>query len=268
MTILRPGDIGAEVRELQRLLAARGFTAPDTGAYDAPTTAAVRAAQARFDLVVDGIAGPKTVQALRTGDRQLGHLTAADLRRAADVLGVSVAAVRTVNEVESRGSGFLPDGRPVILFERHVMYRQLKAADKNADALAAQYPNIVNPRRGGYVGKAGEHTRLAQAIAIDRSCALASASWGLFQIMGYQSERIGYPSVETFVQAMQSDEGAQLDAFVRFVSADPALHKALAGGKWSAFAALFNGPAYKDNLYDVKLARTFARYQAEEREAA
>lgn len=86
--------------------------------------------------------------------------------------------------------------------------------------------------------------------------------------MGYHWERLGYPSVQAFADAMQSGEGAQLDAFVRFVTSDPALHKALTGGKWSAFAALYNGPAYKDNLYDVKLARAFARYQAEEREAA
>ncbi|QOK96347.1 DUF3380 domain-containing protein [Ralstonia pseudosolanacearum] len=268
MTILKSGSTGAEVRELQRLLAGRGFAAPDTGEYDAATVAAVRAAQARFSLVVDGMAGPKTVQALAVGIRQPGHLSAADLQRAADTLGVPVAAVRAVNEVESLGSGFLPDGRPVILFERHVMYRQLMAAEKDADALAVRYPNIVNPGRGGYVGKAGEHTRLAQAIAIDRSCAFASASWGLFQIMGYHSERMGYPDVAAFVAAMQRDEGAQLDAFVRFVSTDPALHKALAGGRWSTFAALYNGPAYKDNLYDVKLARAFARYQAEGKEAA
>ncbi|MCF1444640.1 N-acetylmuramidase domain-containing protein [Ralstonia nicotianae] len=268
MTILKPGSTGAEVRELQRLLAGRGFSAADTGEYDAATAAAVRAAQACFDLVVDGIAGPKTVQALRVGARQPGHLTAADLQRAAGTLGVPLEAVRAVNEVESRGRGFLPDGRPVILFERHVMYRQLREADQDADALAARYPNIVNLSRGGYVGKAGEHMRLAQAIAIDRDCALASASWGLFQVMGYHWERLGYPSVQAFADAMQSGEGAQLDAFVRFVTSDPALHKALTGGKWSAFAALYNGPAYKDNLYDVKLARAFARYQAEEREAA
>ncbi|AMP37453.1 N-acetylmuramidase domain-containing protein [Ralstonia solanacearum] len=266
--ILRPGDLGAEVRELQHLLIGRGIAAPDTGEYDAATVAAVRVAQARFGLVVDGIAGPKTVLALRAGSRQPGHLTAADLQRAADALRVPVAAVRAVNEVESLGSGFLPDGRPVILFERHIMYRQLKAAKKSASALAARYPNIVNTVRGGYVGKAAEYLRLAQAKAIDVECALASASWGLFQIMGFHSERLGYPSVQAFADAMQSGEGAQLDAFVRFVSTDPALHKALMGGKWSALAALYNGPAYKDNLYDVKLARAFARYQAEEREAA
>ncbi|MDO3522796.1 N-acetylmuramidase domain-containing protein [Ralstonia pseudosolanacearum] len=266
--ILRPGDLGAEVHELQHLLAGRGIAAPDTGEYDAATVAAVRVAQARFGLVVDGIAGPKTLLALRAGTRQPGHLSAADLQRAADTLGVPVAAVRAVNEVESLGAGFLTDGRPVILFERHIMYRQLRQADRDADALARQFPNIVSPQRGGYVGKAGEHMRLTQAIAIDRDCALASASWGLFQVMGYHWERLGYPNVNAFADVMTSGEGAQLDAFVRFVSADPALHKALAGGKWSTFAALYNGPSYKDNLYDVKLARAFARYQTEGRVAA
>ncbi|QCX49873.1 N-acetylmuramidase domain-containing protein [Ralstonia pseudosolanacearum] len=268
MTILRPGDIGAEVRELQRLLAGRGFSAPDTSEYDTSTTAVVRAAQARFGLVVDGIAGPKTVQALRAGTRQAGHLTAEDMRRAADALGVQEAAVLAVCEVESNGNGFLPDGRPVIRFERHVMYRQLKAAKKDADACATRYPNIVNADTGGYVGKAGEYTRLAQASAIDRDSAFASASWGLFQIMGYHWERMGYPSVEAFVEAMRDGEGAQLDAFVRFVSSDPALHKAFAGGKWPTFASMYNGRDYRKNLYDVKLANAFARYQAEGREAA
>ncbi|OIT09011.1 peptidoglycan-binding protein [Ralstonia solanacearum] len=268
MTILKPGSTGAEVRELQRLLVGRGFAAPDTSEYDAATTAAVRAAQVRFGLVVDGIAGPKTVQALAAGTRQPGHLMAADLQRAAETLGVPLAAVRAVNEVESNGHGFEPDGRPVIRFERHIMYRQLKAAKKNAAALAARYPNLVNPIRGGYVGKAGEHTRLAQAIAIDRDCALASASWGLFQIMGFHSERLGYPSVQAFADDMSSGEAAQLDAFVEFVTTEPALHNALAGRKWSAFAEIYNGPSYKDNLYDVKLARAFARYKAEGQGAA
>lgn len=263
MTALRRGDVGAQVRELQRLLRRRGAAIELTAEYDAATLAAVRAAQARYGLVVDGIAGPKTLAALQLDGKAPGHLAAADLVRAADALGVPVAAVRAVNEVESLGGGFLPDGRPKILFERHVMYRQLRDADQDADALARRYPNIVNPKRGGYAGGASEHMRLSAAAEIDRACALASASWGLFQIMGYHWQRLGYVSIEAFVDAMRSGEAAHLDAFVRFVMADPALLRALRGQKWGTFANLFNGPAYKDNLYDVKLARAFARYQAE-----
>ena len=268
MTLLKQGSLGAEVRELQRMLAVKGFNVPDTGEYGPDTAAAVRAAQARFGLVVDGIAGRKTLQALQDGARSTRLLTDADMNAAAETLGVPVAAVRAVNEVESRGNGFLPDGRPVILFERHVMYRQLQDAGRDADALARQFPNLVNPNRGGYVGMAGEHMRLSQAIAIDEACALSSASWGLFQVMAYHWQRLDYRSVQDFVATMRTSEAAQLEAFVRFVKADTALLKALRAGKWATFASGYNGADYKANLYDVKLERAFDRYQAEEQVAA
>lgn len=268
MTILRRGDVGAEVRELQRLLRQRGASIELTAEFDAATLAAVRAAQARYGLVEDGIAGPKTLAALQRGQRRPDQLSMADLIRAANTLGVPLSAVRAVNEVESRGMGFLPDGRPVVLFERHVMYRQLAAAGHDADALARRYPNLVNVQRGGYAGGAGEHMRMASACQIDQSSALASASWGLFQIMGFHWERLGFANVDDFAAAMRLSEAAQLDAFVRFVETDTALLRALRAKQWATFARLYNGPAYKENLYDVKLARAFARYHDEAKEAA
>jgi len=268
MTILRRGDLGAEVRELQRLLRLRGATLDMTAEYDDETLAAVRAVQARYGLVVDGIAGPKTLLALQADGKAPGHLGMADLQRAADVLGVPLAAVRAVNEVESKGAGFLPDGRPKILFERHIMYRQLAAAGHDAAALARAFPNLVNTQRGGYTGGAGEHMRLANAWRIDAACALASASWGVFQIMGFHWERLGFASVQAYSDAMRLSEGMHLDAFVRFIHTDAALHRALKAKQWSKFARLYNGQAYKENLYDVKLARAFERYSAEAKAAA
>lgn len=268
MTILRRGDVGAEVRELQRLLRLRGAALDMTADFDDATLAAVRAAQARYGLVVDGVAGPKTLLTLQIDGKQPAHLGAADLRRAAETLDVPLAAVRAVNEVESRGNGFLADGRPVILFERHIMYKQLGAAGLDAYSLARQYPNLVNPLRGGYAGGAGEHMRLNAACQIDAACALASASWGLFQIMGFQWEMLGFACVQDFTDAMRLSEAAQLDAFVRFILADATLQRALKARQWGTFARLYNGPAYKDNLYDVKLARACARYEAEDQVAA
>ena len=264
MGILRSGDIGAAVKTLQRQLNAllsAGLTVD--GWYGKATEAAVRRAQQRFGLVVDGIAGPKTQAALATGERSGRHLRDADLQAAATKLEVPLAAVRAINEVESRGEGFLPDGRPVILFERHIMYRQLQAAGQDAGALAARYPNIVNPKRGGYAGGAAEYMRLAQAIAIDRACAIESASWGAFQIMGFHWELLGFPSAEAFAAAMQTSEAAHLDAFVRFILADAKLHKALKARRWATFAEIYNGPAYRENLYDTRIARAFERYDTE-----
>lgn len=260
--VLREGGHGAAVRALQTSLKAFGAAIDADGWFGPVTTSAVMDVQQHFGLVVDGIAGAKTQQALVAGARAPGHLTNADLVAAADKLGVELAVVRAVNEVESRGCGFLPDGRPVILYERHVMYREVGAAGLDAATLAKRYPNLVYPKQGGYVGGAGEHKRLADACTIERACALSSASWGAFQIMAYHWKRLGYESVEAFVDLMRTGEATQLDAFVRFVLADPALLKALRAKKWTTVAEIYNGPSYAQNLYDVKLPRAFDKYKA------
>ncbi|MDQ8022180.1 MAG: N-acetylmuramidase family protein [Moraxellaceae bacterium] len=268
MSVLRNGDTGEAVRRLQRQLVALGCVLAVDGWFGEATETAVRELQARFGLVVDGAAGPKTLAALETGKPQPRLLGEADLIAAAETLGVPLASVKAVNAVESRGTGFLDDGRPVILFERHVMHRRLAAAGHDADALAARFPNLVNPKRGGYVGGAEEHMRVAAAMQIDRGCALEAASWGLFQIMGFNHEACGYTIVEDFADDMRTSEGKQLEAFVQFVIADPALHKALKARKWADFARLYNGLAYRDNLYDVKLQRAYERFSTSPAEVA
>ncbi|MCI3205825.1 MULTISPECIES: N-acetylmuramidase family protein [Pandoraea] len=260
--VLREGSHGAPVRALQTSLKAFGAPINADGWFGPATTRAVMEVQQHFGLVVDGIAGTKTQQALAAGARAPGHLTAADLAEAAQKLGVELAIVRAVNEVESRGCGFLPDGRPVILYERHIMYREVVAIGLDAPALAQRYPNLVNQARGGYVGGAGEHKRLADASTIHRPSALSSASWGAFQIMAFHWKRLGYESVEAFVDLMRTGEAAQLDAFVRYVLADPTLLKAMKGKKWATVAELFNGKDFAANLYDVKLDRAYDKYAA------
>ncbi|WP_321346613.1 N-acetylmuramidase family protein [Halopseudomonas oceani] len=275
MTVLKHGSTGRAVVQLQRQLNAKGAKLFPDGDYGDETEKAVRAYQLRIGLVVDGIAGPKTQHALSGGDCcQL--LRNSTLLAAATRLGAEVAAVYAVNEVESLGEGFLANGKPKILFERHVMLQRLSlqrhdsddpaALKAHAAELAALYPNLVNPRPGGYAGGTAEHQRLAQARMIDALCAPESASWGAFQIMGYHAQALGYTSVDDFTQRMAKDENEQFEAFVRFIEADPALHKALKAKRWTEFARRYNGPAYARNLYDVKLARAYQRYQEQTEE--
>ncbi|KVC82469.1 peptidoglycan-binding protein [Burkholderia ubonensis] len=262
MNTLRFNDRGAEVGLLQQRLVRAGYAIDVTHIYDEATEQAVKALQAAAGIVVDGIAGPNTYAVLSAGQRDRKHLTEADIAHAADRLGVSPACVRAVNEVESRGSGFLADGRPVILFERHVMYKRLVAAKRADEAASAaqRTPNVVNQKAGGYQGGTAEYVRLDTAARIDSAIAYESASWGAFQVMGYHWERLGYASIDEFVSRMESSEGDQLDAFVRYVAADPALLSALKNRKWAAFAKGYNGPDYARNLYDVKLAQAYDRY--------
>lgn len=265
--ILRYGNTGRDVADLQRRLIANGYRLEQSHIYDEATVAVVKALQTRARLVVDGIYGPKTEAYLRGAET--GYLLKqTDLVDAAEKLQVDIASVMAVNEVESLGSGFLRAGMPRILFERHIFHRQLRSRKIDTAPLQKRFPGIVNSSRGGYVGGQSEYTRLAAAVEIHREAAYESASWGAFQIMGFHWQLLGFSSAQEFVDYVSVNEANQLDLFVRFIMADSALHKALQNKKWSTFARLYNGPAYADNMYDVKLARAYKRYAELEKEAA
>lgn len=250
--ILRAGDRGEGVATVQRLLG----VASD-GVFGPATDEAVRAFQRGAGLAPDGIVGPATMRALLNGTKRI---TEQDMQQAATDLDVDLASIKAVTTVESRGSGFLSDGRPAILFERHIMRRRLAELGRDVDLLQRYLPEIINGVPGGYKGGSAEHDRLYLAQQIDFGSAVESASWGLFQIMGFHWQGLGYESAKAFARAMSQSEGQQLDAFVRFIKADAGLHRALRSKNWADFAARYNGPAYSKNKYDVKLAEAYKEF--------
>lgn len=260
--ILTRGRRGPAVVELQRLLSRRGYLTAIDGVFGEATEKAVRSFQGFAGLVNDGRAGPKTIEALRGGDCT-ALLQDTDLVRAAARLGLPLATVYAVNEVESMGEGFL-QGRVKILFERHQMRRQLlvNRPDLDVGTLSQQYPNIVNVKTGGYAGGAAEWARFTDAVLIDEKSAIEACSWGAFQIMGYHWSRLGYANVYDFLASMVRSESEQFDAFVRFIETDKRLLKALKSRDWVAFASRYNGPAYAKNRYDTKLANAYNRHAA------
>lgn len=258
---LRAGDHGAAVTVLQQRLTRAGFPVAATGWYDDATTAAVRAFQVARGLVVDGIAGDRTDHALLDMYSPRA-LTQASIDRAARDLACEPAAIHAVIEVESPHGGYLHDGRVVILFERHIFWRQLEAAGLDPASLGAP-ASVLSEQRGGYVGGAGEYQRLALAQRYGAEQAMESCSWGRFQIMGYHARALGYPDASAMAADFARGEGDQLAAFCRFIEhVQPELLKALQARKWAAFARGYNGPAYAENLYDTRLARAYARHKA------
>lgn len=268
MAILRHGDRGPEVAELQELLIQVGAEINADGIFGDRTERAVVTFQRSAGLVTDGLAGPKTMRALPGGNEDPSgmppQLSQADLEDAAERLGVDLAAVMAVNEVESHGEGFLSSGdcrgAPVILFERHIMWRQLKRQGTDPIPHRDVRPDIVNPDPGGYKGGCAEHRRLGDAARISRTAAIESASWGLFQIMGFHWGRLGYANADEFALSMISDEGSQLDAFTRFIETDEALHRSLRRHEWRNFARRYNGPEFEKNDYDTRLASAYRRH--------
>lgn len=182
-------------------------------------------------------------------------LTEKDIARAAATLKTGIAEIKTVREVESRGEGFQSDGRPTILFERHIFHKYTKGR------FAKSHPDLSNPVAGGYGKTSAQWGRFERAAKLDLKAAKLSISMGLFQIMGFNHELAGYSSVDAFFAAMHQSEGEQLMAFCRFLKASK-LDDELRDHEWRAFARGYNGPAYRKNNYDVKLAAAYKKYAA------
>jgi len=185
------------------------------------------------------------------------EITPEGFQRAAKELGVEVAVIKTVAEVESAGSGFTEDGNVRILFERH-KFHHFTGGDYDQT-----HPDISNPKAGGY-GPGGKHQyeRFSEAFALDPDAAMKSASWGKFQIMGFNFKAAGFDSVGEFVDAMKTGEDAQLAAFVKVIKSW-GLKDELRNHNWASFAKQYNGADYKINRYDEKLARAYEKFKHE-----
>ena len=100
----------------------------------------------------------------------------------------------------------------------------------------------------------------AVAIAIDEEAAISSASWGLFQIMGFNYATCKCDSVQQFVALMKENEGKQLDQFTAFIQSNR-LDTYLRNKDWAGFAKRYNGPAYAENQYDKKLEKAYHKHK-------
>lgn len=166
--------------------------------------------------------------------------------------------------VESAGSGFLPDGRPKILFEGHIFWRELQKAGLEPARFANRHPDIVFPKwdRRHYQGGVKEYDRLERARQIHDCAACNSASWGAFQLMGFNHRACGYNTVEAFVAAMHGSFKDQLAAAVSFMASGNML-ASLKNKDWAGFAKRYNGPGYAQNRYDEKLRAAYEKCAAE-----
>ena len=177
------------------------------------------------------------------------------LQHACAVTDCPPESLMAVLSVETSGVGYLPDRRPVILFERHIFHRLTDGA------YDADHPDISAPSPGGS-GPGGDYQfqRLAAAVLLDRTAALESASWGLGQIMGMNFASAGFADVSTMVDRFILSERDQLVGMASFLRSG-GMATRLADDDWAGFARLYNGPNYAANHYDAKLQAAFQRFQ-------
>jgi hypothetical protein len=270
--VLKKGSKGEFVLLMQEMLQKLGFQISTDGAFGPGTEKAVIQFQQQNNLKVDGIVGAKTwilIQDLASKVKKpVVHvdtvinqfLSEQDFIDFAKKYDLEVAAIKAVHEVESAGRGFL-NGKVKILFEGHIFWKELikrqvdprKVLPGNEDVVQEKYI----PRNPSY--RLDQHYRLNKAAKINAEAAYSSASYGLFQIMGFHYQKLGFPTAKAFVDFLSVNEANQMEVFGRFIAANN-LIKPLQSHNWAKFALGYNGSAYKTNKYDTKLATAYAKY--------
>lgn len=189
--------------------------------------------------------------------------TTAAIDKVGREFGLAPAALAGIAEVETGGRAFVAVGgrsEPLIRFEGHYFDRRL-SPDKRARARAL---GLSSPAAGVVANPASQADRwrlLERAAGIDAAAAWESTSWGLGQVMGAHWAWLGYASVDALVAEARESAAGQLRLMARYIlKAD--LAKPLALHDWPAVARGYNGPGYRANSYDTRLAQAFARYSA------
>jgi len=184
-------------------------------------------------------------------------LDAFDIPELAYRIDVTQDHLQAFLNVESRSQGFDRSGRPIILNEPHVFYRNLSGVKRTRAVTAG----LAYPKWGQKPYPRSSQERyewLAKAIEIDEEAALKACSWGSTQILGENFSMVGYNTAAEMVQAFMDDEEAHVEAMVKYILAT-GIADNMRREDWATVARVYNGPGYKKNQYDVKMAREFAK---------
>lgn len=177
--------------------------------------------------------------------------------RVAKSIGCEEAAIRAVFDVEAASDGFDADGRVKILNERHKLYE--RTSGKTREKLVKA--GLARKTAGGYPRSSdGRYRWLTEARKIAGDAAYEAISMGFPQIMGFNAKSAGYRSAREMYEAFARSADEQITAFARLITSDKRLLTSIRKKKWTAFARAYNGPAYKRNRYDEKMAAAYRRH--------
>lgn len=186
--------------------------------------------------------------------------------RIASGIGVGEDEIHAFIDTETNGLGFDSTGRPAMLFEPHVFYRNLSGSKREE----AVRQGLAYKRQGEHPYPKDSYPRLVQAMEIDATAALKSASWGLVQILGENHGSVGYPTVQDMVRAFMDDERAHLEAMIKFILANKIdddlrelsrLTRPTTPEDCIGIVRVYNGAGYAKGDYHKKFARNHNKWR-------
>lgn len=167
----------------------------------------------------------------------------------AELLDIAPELILTVARVESANDilGFL--------FEPHVFSKLTNHQydETVPDISYSKWDKTKYPKT-----KEARLRQFSRAVNVEPLKAYESASWGLFQIMGFHYKLLGYSSSIAMAQDLQESIEANINAFGKIIR-DMNLVDTLRAKEWEKFARIYNGPGYKLNNYHIKLQNEYDR---------
>lgn len=174
--------------------------------------------------------------------------------------------LQAILQVESNGFPFDDDGRPTIRFEAHI-FKKIVDDDVVFDKFfKLEYPEPYRKPQW-YKDATGdwapihtgnqrtEYRALELAKMMWPESAYESIGMGVGQTMGFNAQRLGYPSAQAMWLAYH-DETAQIIGAINYILSDGDLVEAVRAKDWRTIAYLYNGPGAVDE-YAPKLEAAY-----------
>jgi hypothetical protein len=146
---------------------------------------------------------------------------------------------------------------PTIRFEGHYFYRLLKGDEQKR----AVKLGLANLKVGGVKNPKTQEARyllLDKAKAINLEAAIMSTSYGVGQVMGSHWKSLGFLSAADFEKSMTGSFESQVVIMAKFIIKN-GLRDEANDKDWAGYARGYNGPLYRKNNYDQKIAALYLK---------
>lgn len=190
-------------------------------------------------------------------------LTEKDYQEIAEKLGIEVAAIKAVVEIEAGQAqkGFWAPGKPIINYDMSIVNKYAPKLGVNLSKYRNSHPEIWGASRKKYGSQqATEWARFEALRSVDNTLGIYGCFWGMFQIGGFNWKLCGTNDVNEFFNLMCRSERDQLELFANLiVSTD--MVKYLKAKNWAGFASRYNGPSYAKRGYHTRMAKAYNKYK-------
>ena len=195
-------------------------------------------------------------------DPSAQQLNEKDYQEVANRLGIEVAAIKAVVEIEAGKAhkGFWAPGKPLVNYDMSIVNKFAPKLGVSLSKYRKSHPEIWGASKKKYgSSQAAEWARFEALRAVNNELGIYGCFWGMFQIGGFNWKLCKTKDANEFFMLMSRSERDQLELFANFIESSDMV-KYLKAKNWAAFASRYNGPSYRSRGYHTRMANAYAKY--------